>query len=100
MNKQQYKELNAMMKFLKGLCCFCCRSIWHLFVLALFGITVVVPAIGLVWWFVEKPPVEFMITCIGISVLWFSFGIMAFLVLYGWSKYRTLCPNGVCPSGK
>ena len=70
------------MNFIKGFLCFLCRTTWHLFVLALFGIMVVVPAIGLVWWFIEKPPVEFMITCIGISVLWFSLGIIYIKVLH------------------
>lgn len=69
-----------------GFKCFCC-CVLNIF---LFCLLLVLPAIGLIWWFVTKTPMQFMLTCIGIAVMWAGLGVSYFLYRYGAGKYKQL----------
>jgi hypothetical protein len=51
---------------------------------------IVLPTVGLVWWFITKSPAQFMLTCIGMFLLWCGTGILYFLLAVGLGKYRQL----------
>ena len=74
------------MSFAKVMCWLWCRLI----ALILFCGFFVLPSVGLVFWFVLKTPEQFMLTCIGICVTAVGFGVMTFLSLYGYGKYKQL----------
>ena len=45
-----------------------------LFKIFLFCLLVILPIVGIVWWFVTKTPMQFMFTCIGIALAWAGLG--------------------------
>ena len=68
-----------------------CKCLFKLCVLlVLVAEFIALPTVGLVWWFVVKSPEQFLLTCIGISLLWIGTGIAFFLSCIGVGKYRQL----------
>lgn len=61
-----------------------------IFVIILLCEFIVLPTVGLVWWFITKTPIQFMYTCIGMFLLWCGTGILYFLCSVGLGKFRQL----------
>ena len=69
------------------------RLVWYFF---LFCLYIILPIVGLVWWFVLKSPMEFMFTCIGVALLWTGIGLGYFFFSYGKAKLCG-CSSCLCP---
>ena len=66
--------------------CFCCCVIKFF----LFCLLIVLPMVGLVWWFVTKPPFQFMLTCFGMGIAWSGMGVAYYFYRYSSGKYKQL----------
>jgi hypothetical protein len=66
------------------------RCVWCLFLYCLY---IILPAVGLVWWFIAKTPVNFMYTCIGMSLIWVGLGAGYYLYRHGRAKICSCNPK-------
>lgn len=51
-----------------------------------FCLFIILPIVGLVWWFVLKSPLNFMWTCFGVGILWVGLGIGYYFYRYSNAK--------------
>lgn len=72
------------------------KGVWYLF---LFCLYVILPTVGLVWWFVLKSPMNFMMTAFGVALLWIGIGLAYFFFSYGKAKMHS-CGCCLCPVDK
>ncbi len=73
---------------------------WWLIALIIVAEFIALPTVGLVWWFVTKTPQEFLLTCIGITLLWIGVAVLIFLSFLGAGKYRELSWRNPRPKTK